>query len=195
MPTPPVLLLPNAGNILMRVLEGEASGDSRTIIFTPLIALCELGVSIPALAPTIPGDVRAIDIFISDPLPYADTENPPSGPVTFNASATFSLSALSWGGDTRTHPDADRERGYLFPALPPSDNLSRLLAASFHHVASLPLSAVGGGFMPAQAARGAGRMLQGGQQARGLGWLGKLSGGAHVNAGGASVSFPSRPRM
>ena len=155
MPTPPVLLLPNAGNILMRVLEGEASGDSRTIIFTPLIALCELGVSIPALAPTIPGDVRAIDIFISDPLPYADTENPPSGPVTFNASATFSLSALSWGGDTRTHPDADRERGYLFPALPPSDNLSRLLAASFHHVASLPLSAVGGGFMPAQAARGA----------------------------------------
>ena len=154
MSTPPVLLLPNAGNILLRVLEGEASGDSRTIILTPLIALCELGVSIPALAQTIPGDVCAIDIFISAPFPYADTENPPYGPVTFNVSASFSLSALSWGADSRTYPDADGERGYLFPALPPSDNLSRMLAASFHHVASLPLSAIGGGFMPAQGIRG-----------------------------------------
>ncbi len=154
MPTPPVLMIPNAGNILMRVTEGEAAGESRTVIFSPLIAVCSLGVSFSAIPEELPADIRGIDIFISGPLPFADTGSPPSGPATFDVTTSLSVSGTAWGADSDTHPTASHERGYIFPAFPPSDNIAETLKAEFRHSATFPAGIPGSGYHNARVSAG-----------------------------------------
>lgn len=156
-PTAPELLIPNAGNILMRLLEGESDGNTRTMVFTALLRICRAGISVAPPASPLPSDISGIDIFTTPAIPHADTESLPAGPQTLDGAKSFTISATRWGDDREENPATSREKGFRFAALPDSDIADRLLKSEFRLAASLPLDVIGNGYIAIDTKAGGGK--------------------------------------